>query len=183
MFRTLLVSALLLAASPTAWAGDPEPPAIEKKIKAKKLEKLLAGTWLVHPIKEPELSQWLMGMAALDLSVEEVAAQYRLSPELAARLELAKVQGPPELPAELKAMLADGVSITFDGQGLMTGTFGGETMSGTYNVVRAENNLLEVNTRPKEGREDVINMTWVDADRMIWTNAKDGGELAVARVE
>lgn len=187
MLRSVAVLAMLLAA-PAALAGPSTQPTeapvrIEKKVKAKKLRKALLGSWRIHPVDEPELSQWLSGMASLDMTVDEVVQTYRLSNETAARLEIEKAKSPPKLPAELQQMLAEGVTVTFTDDGTMSGSFGGESMQGTWSVVQASHNRLEISTMPEDGKQDVIVMQWIDKDRVVWSNKSKDGRLRAARIE
>ena len=102
MFRTVLMLAAVLTLAPAAFAGSPELPAVEKKVKAKKLDKLLLGEWRIYPASDPELSKWLSGMSSLDMSIDEIAAMYRLSDRLKGRLELERAKKPPALPPQRK---------------------------------------------------------------------------------
>jgi len=179
-----VVVGLFVLASSTllpAMAADPAPGVqIEKRVKAKKLEKTLAGSWQIYPAPHDDsFDSFLVSMASVPgLSVDDIMERYRLPDESRARLEAIKADNPPAPPPEMAAMFEKGIVMTFKADGTMRGSMGPESKDGTWTVVERADNVLTVKLEPAG---NVFDITFVDKNRLILAKHGDPQQVAGAR--
>lgn len=171
---TLFVLALALAAPTLAGAAPPEGAAIEKKVKAKKTEKLIVGTWSVE--LPPEIQRSLkIARAALQPDGED--AFEALEPtdeerEMYETVQLGLAMAGDDADALRTRQLADleaaasGMTFTVTPTDLSV-TVGDETQTASWSPVRTENNLLVMNTSIEDEPASEVEVRFIHADRLM----------------
>jgi len=177
----LLALAATLTLGLPALAGDPPSSfSVEKKVKAKKVDKFLVGTWAVYPHSEPLLSGWLQGMAGLhDRPIKDIVDTYRLDDASAQQLETLREQGAMAPPDKfLEVYGGDGIVIIYEDDGSMMGKLGSETMGGSYTITDRGKNYTMLMTQPESVP---VELHWIDKNRFIWRNPGQDSWMAAAR--
>lgn len=173
---TLFVLALgLTLAAPTfAGAALPEGATIEKKVKAKKTEKLIVGTWNVE--LPPQIQRSLqIARAALEQGGDD--AFEALEPtdeerEMYQTVQLGLAMAGDDAEALRTQQLADleaaasGMTFTVTPTDLSV-TVGDETQTASWSPVRTENNLLVMKTSIEDEPASEVEVRFIHADRLM----------------
>lgn len=177
MFRPLFVAALALglalAPSPS-FAELPEGVTIERKVKAKQVERVFRGTWDVQV--PPEMLRTLeITRAALSGQTIESLAHLNLTDEETMtfamfQLMLQAEDGEEAREAMLRDIEAAASGMTFTvADGTIGVGIGGATTDATWSTVRTKNNLLVIRASMQDESPSEISVHFIDRNRAVLT--------------